>query len=107
MRRSWFLPVFLLVALTNPTFSRADEWVPLGRVVRARYGVYSHFIDVTNIVRHYAFPGGKMDVSNKTFGSDPFKGEKKQLHVVFHTPNGRYERDYDEGDTIRFAGRPD
>ena len=75
--------------------------------MRARYGVYSHFIDVTNIVRHYAFPGGKMDVSNKTFGSDPFKGEKKQLHVVFHTPNGRYERDYDEGDTIRFAERPD
>ena len=65
MRRSWFLPLFLLVALIIPTFSRADEWAPPGRVVRARYGVYNHFIDVTNIVRHYAFPGGKMDVSNE------------------------------------------
>jgi len=79
---------------------------PPGRVLRARYGVYDHFIDVTRVVRHYAFPGGKMDVSNETFGFDPFKGEKKRLHVVFDTPNGRYQRDYDEGDTIRFAGRP-
>ena len=75
--------------------------------MRARYGVYGHFIDVTRIVRHHAFPGGKMDVSNETFGFDPFKGEKKHLHVVFDTPNGRYERDFDEGDTIQFAGRPD
>ena len=87
-----------------------DATITLGRNsrnVRARFGVYNHFIDVTNVVRHYAFPAGKMDVSNKTFGYDPFKGERKQLHVVFHTPNGRYERDYDEGDTIRFAGQPD
>jgi hypothetical protein len=107
MRRSWFLLVFLLVALTIPTFSRADEWAPPGHVLRARYGVYDHFIDVTHIVRHYAFPGGKMDVSNETFGFDPFKGEKKHLHLVLDTPNGRYERDYEEGDTIRFGGRPD
>jgi hypothetical protein len=107
MRRSWFLPVLLLVALSIPTFSRADEWAPPGRVVRALYGLHGHFIDVTNIVRHYAVPGGKLDISNKTFGADPYKGERKQLHVVFHTPNGRYEHDYDEGDTIRFGGRPD
>ena len=105
MRRSWFLPVFLLVALTIPTFSRADEWAPPGRVLRARYGIAGHVINVTSVVRHYAFPGGKMDVSNETFGFDPFKGEKER--VVFDTPNGRYERDYDEGDTIRFGGRPD
>jgi hypothetical protein len=83
MRRSWSLPVFLLVALTIPTFNRADEWAPPGRVLRARYGIYGHFINVTSVVRHYAFPGGKMDVSNETFGFDPFKGEKKRLHVVF------------------------
>jgi hypothetical protein len=107
MRRSSYLPVLLLVALTIPTFSRADEWAPPGRILRARYGVYSHFINVTAIVRHYAFPGGKMDVSNGTFGFDPFKGEKKHLHLVIDTPNGRFERDYDEGDTIRFGGRPE
>jgi hypothetical protein len=68
--------------------------------------IYGHYIYVTRIIRHYAFPGGKMDVSNETFGFDPFKGGRKRLHVVFDTPNGRYERDYDEGDTIRFGGRP-
>jgi hypothetical protein len=78
MRRSWFLPVFLLVALTIPTFSRADEWAPPGRVLRARYGIDGHFINVTSVVRHYA-PDGKMDVCNHTFGFDPFKGEKKRL----------------------------
>jgi hypothetical protein len=46
-----------------------------------------------------------MDVSNETFGSDPFKGEPKTLQVVFETPNGGFERDFDEGDTIRFGGR--
>jgi hypothetical protein len=55
--------------------------------------------------RHYAFPGGKMDVSNQTFGADPFKGERKTLHVVFDTPNGGFKRDFDEGDTVRFGGR--
>lgn len=99
MHRSWFLSAFLLVALTIPTLTRADEWAPPGRIIRARYGAYGHFIDVTRIVRHYAFPGGKMDVSNETFGSDPLKGERKTLHVVFDTPNGGLKRDFDEGDT--------
>jgi hypothetical protein len=39
-----------------------------------------------------------MDVSNETFGSDPFKGERKTLQVVFDTPNGGFKRDFDEGD---------
>ena len=85
MHRSWFVSAFLLVALTIPTLTRADEWA--------------------KIVRHYAFPGGKMDVSNETFGFDPLRGERKRLHVVFDTPNGGYERDFDEGDTVRFGGR--
>jgi hypothetical protein len=105
MHRSWFLSAFLLVALTIPTLIRADEWAPPGRIIRARYGAYGHFIDVTRIIRRYAFPGGKMDVSNETFGFDPLKGERKRLHVVFDTPNGGYARDFDEGDTIRFGGR--
>ena len=84
--------------------TRADEWAPPGRVIRAVYGIHGHFIDVTRIVRHYAFPGGKMDVSNETFGFDPFRGEEKRLRVTFDTPNGRYQRVYTEGDTIRFGG---
>ena len=88
MHRSWFVSAFLLVALTIPTLSRAYEWAPPGRIIRASYGAYGHFIDVTRIVRHYAFPDGRMDVSNETFGSDPFKGERKTLQVVFDTPDG-------------------
>jgi hypothetical protein len=107
MRSSWFLPVFLLIAIIVPTLSQADEWAPPGRIVRALYGLNGHFIDVTKIVRHYAFPGGKMDVSNETFGYDPFKGEKKHLHVIFDTADGRYVRDFDENDTIRFGGKPE
>jgi hypothetical protein len=62
-------------------------------------------MDVTRVVRQYAVPGGKMDISNETFGFDPFKGEKKYLHLVLDTANGRFERDFEEGDTIRFGGR--
>ena len=104
MRRGWFLSAFLLVAMTIPTLSRADQWAPVGRVVRANYGADNHFIDVTSIVRQYVLPGAEMDVENKTFGFDPFKGQTKWLNIVIDTPNGRFHRVYEEGDTIRFWG---
>ena len=104
MHRSWFLSAFLVVAMTIPSLSRADVWAPVGRVVRATYGVYGHSIDVTPIVRRYVLPGAEMDVENKTFGFDPFKGETKWLHLIIDTPRGRFQRVYEEGDTIRFWG---
>jgi len=104
MRRGSFLSAFFLVAMTVPTLSRADQWAPVGRVVRANYGVDDHFIDVTSIVRRYVLPGAEMDVENKTFGFDPFKGETKWLNLVIDTPRGRFHRVYEEGDTIRFWG---
>jgi hypothetical protein len=89
---------------TIPTISRADEWAPVGRVVRATYGLGGHYIDVTGIVGRYVLPGAEMDVENKTFGVDPFKGETKRLTLVIDTPRGRFARVYEEGDTIRFWG---
>jgi hypothetical protein len=104
MRRGWFLSVFLLVAVTVPTLSRADEWAPVGRVVQAAYGAHGHFIDVTPIVRRFVLPGAEMDVENRTFGFDPLKGETKRLRLVIATPRGQFRRVYQEGDTIRFWG---
>jgi hypothetical protein len=104
MRKGPFLFLFLLVALTIPTPSWADVWAPVGRVVRATYGVYGHYIDVTGIVRRYVLPGAEMDVENRTFGFDPLKGETKWLNLVIDTPRGRFRRIYEEGDTIRFWG---
>jgi hypothetical protein len=105
MRRGWFLSALLLIAMTIPVLSRAfDLWAPVGRVVRASYGVYGHYIDVTGIVRRYALPAAEMDVENKTFGFDPYKGETKYLYLIIDTPRGRFQRVYEEGDTIRFWG---
>ncbi|MFY9987951.1 MAG: hypothetical protein WAK31_24555 [Chthoniobacterales bacterium] len=104
MQRSWFLSLFLVVAMTTPAIGRADVWAPVGRVVSASYGVYGHYVDVTGIVRRYVLPAAEMDVENKTFGFDPYKGETKYLNLVIDTPRGRFQRVYEEGDTIRFWG---
>jgi hypothetical protein len=104
MQRNWFLSLFLVVAMTIPSISRADVWAPVGRVVSASYGVYGHYIDVTGIVRRYVVPAAEMDVENKTFWFDPYKGETKYLNLVIDTPRGRFQRVYEEGDTIRFWG---
>ena len=104
MNRGRFLTALLLVAMTIPALSRADVWAPVGRVVHASYGVYGHYIDVTGVVRRYALPAAEMDVENKTFGFDPYKGETKYLNLVIDTPRGRFQRVYQEGDTIRFWG---
>jgi hypothetical protein len=104
MNRGWFLCALLLVAMTVPTLSRADVWAPVGRVVSATYGVYGRYIDVTGIVRRYILPAAEMDVENKTFGVDPYKGQTKYLTLVIDTPRGRFQRVYEEGDTIRFWG---
>ena len=59
---------------------------------------------MTPTVRRYILPGAEMDVENRTFGFDPFKGETKTLRLVIETPRGRFYRVYEEGDTIRFWG---
>jgi hypothetical protein len=104
MHRGWFLSALLLVAMAIPALSRADEWAPVGRVVRASYGLEGHSIDVTGIVRRYVLPAAEMDVENKTFGFDPYKGQTKYLNLIIDTPRGRFQRIYEEGDTIRFWG---
>src|ERR1700747_522856 len=104
MHRGRFLSALLLLAMTIPALSRADVWAPVGLVIHSPHGVYAHYIDVPGIVRRYVLPAAEMDVENKTFGFDPYKGETKYLNLVIDTPRGRFQRVYQAGDTIRFWG---
>jgi hypothetical protein len=53
-------------------------------------------------VRRFARDRVRFEVSNETFGIDPYKGRSKQLRVVMVRPDGeQFERSWDEGDTVR------
>jgi hypothetical protein len=106
----WLVTMALVTLVTAPCAAvRAQGYgygPPPGAVrvgiVRALYGRSGHYIDVTRIVRRYAWRGARMDVSNETFGFDPYKGKEKKLRVIFSGPGGGHERTWDEGDTVRF-----
>jgi hypothetical protein len=104
----WLLTITFLALVMAPYAAPAqDDYGPPGGeehigIVRALYGRHGHYIDVTRIVRDYAWQGAEMEVSNETFGFDPYKGEEKKLRVIFSGPDGNYERTWDEGDTVRF-----
>jgi hypothetical protein len=72
------------------------------RIVRAVYGARGRYADVTGIVRRFARDGIRFQVSNETFGVDPYKGRSKHLRVIMVRPDGvQFERSWDEGDSIR------
>jgi hypothetical protein len=72
------------------------------RIVSAVYGGRGRYVDVTRIVRHFAREGIPFEVSNETFGVDPYKGKGKHLRVVMVRPDGeQFERSWDEGDSVR------
>jgi hypothetical protein len=72
------------------------------RVVRAVYGARGRYVDVTGIVRHFARMGVPFQVSNDTFGVDPYKGQRKHLRVTMVRPDGfQFERSWEEGDRVR------
>jgi hypothetical protein len=71
-------------------------------VLRAVYGAKGRYVDVTDIVRHYARMGVPFRVSNETFGVDPYRGQGKHLRVTMVRPDGyQFERSWDEGDRVR------
>jgi hypothetical protein len=107
----WLVTVAILSLVTAPCAVQAQGYgygygPPSGTVrvgiVRALYGTRGRYVDVTRIVRRYAWPGARMEVSNETFGFDPYKGKGKKLRIIFSEAGGRYERSWDEGDTVRF-----
>jgi hypothetical protein len=87
-KNSWLLTMALLTLVTAPCtvqsqgydygFGRPPGAVRAG-IVRALYGTRGHYIDVTRIVRQYAWRGARMEVSNETFGFDPYKGKEKNF----------------------------
>jgi hypothetical protein len=76
-----------------------DEYGP--RIVRAVYGAHGRYVDVTDIVRRFARDGVRFEVSNETFGVDPYKGHSKKLKVIYEDNGGTSEKEYDEGDRVR------
>jgi hypothetical protein len=111
IRNFWLLIATLLTLVAAPCRVQAQGYgygygPPSGAVrvgiSRALYGTRGCYVDVTRIVRRYAWRGGRMEVSNETFGIDPYKGKEKKLRVIFSGPGGGYERRWDEGDTVRF-----
>jgi hypothetical protein len=84
IKNLWLLTLALLTLASAPCNVQAQGYGPPPgavhvRIVRALYGRRGHYIDVTRIVRRYARHGARMDVSNETFGFDPYKGQEKRL----------------------------
>ena len=72
------------------------------RIVRALYGTRGRYADVTEIVRRFAREGIRFEVSNETFGVDPYRGKGKHLRVTMVGHDGEeFERSWDEGDSVR------
>ncbi|MBV8175215.1 MAG: hypothetical protein JO151_11720 [Verrucomicrobia bacterium] len=114
IRRRLFLSVFLLtIAFGLGGASAQDYGPPPGyyhehhehherHIVRALYGTRGRYADVTEIVRHFDRDGIRFEVSNETFGVDPYRGQHKHLRVVMVDHDGReFERSWDEGDSVR------
>ena len=76
-----------------------EEYGP--RIVRAVYSTRGRYVDVTEVVRRFAREGVRFEVSNETFGVDPYKGHGKKLKVVYEEDGGTSEKEYDEGDRVR------
>ena len=70
--------------------------------MRALYGTRGRYADVTEIVRRFARDGIRFEVSNETFGVDPYRGKGKHLRVIMVGHDGaQFERSWDEGDSVR------
>ena len=73
---------------------------PPVRVLRALYGTKGRYIDVTRIVRSLLDGTGPFQVSNETFGIDPYRGERKWLRISYVLEGVRRDAHYAEGDLV-------
>jgi hypothetical protein len=125
IRCSLFLSVFLLVIAFGAGAAFAQDYEPgygpppgyrpeypgyyrehhehhERHIVRALYGTRGRYADVTEIVRRFARDGIRFEVSNETFGVDPYRGKGKHLRVIMvDHDGGEFERSWDEGDSVR------
>ena len=73
---------------------------PPVRVIRAFYGTKGRYVDVTRIVRSLLDGQGPFQVSNETFGIDPYRGEQKWLRISYILGGIRRDKQYAEGDLV-------
>src|SRR5271166_5046754 len=73
---------------------------PPVRVLRALYGTKGRYVDVTRIVRSLLDGTGPFQVSNETFGIDPYRGERKWLRIAYVLEGVRRDAQYAEGDLV-------
>jgi hypothetical protein len=72
-------------------------------IVSAFWGYGDRWMDVTHTVRHYAYAHLPLQVTNETFGRDPYVGKGKQLRVTYLGSNGgTYDRYFGERSTAYF-----
>jgi hypothetical protein len=86
----------------NPkgTDSGLPDRGPPVRVIRAFYGAKGRYVDVTRIVRSLLDGQGPFQVSNETFGIDPYRGEQKWLRISYILGGIRRDERYAEGDLV-------
>ena len=73
---------------------------PPVRVIRAFYGTKRRYVDVTRIVRSLLDGQGPFQVSNETFGTDPYRGEQKWLRITYIVGGIRRDGLYAEGELV-------
>jgi hypothetical protein len=90
-------------------YFRSSEYADAGpgykarlRIVDATYGAKGRYLTVTRIVRHFAWTRQPFEVSNRTFGADPFPGVPKRLKIVYLQHRTRRTHVCREGDVVRF-----
>ncbi len=81
--------------------SNGDHRSPTIQIVRALYGVRSHYVDVTRLVRQLARDRQPFMVSNETFGVDPYQGRQKWLKISYLSGDSPHDQQYKEGTQIR------
>jgi hypothetical protein len=71
------------------------------RISKAKYGARGRYSNVTARVRALARDGRAFTVSDKTFGSDPYPGQRKRLEISYWRNGSLWNRQYAEGDKVR------
>jgi hypothetical protein len=70
------------------------------QILDAAYGTRGRYTNVTRIVQNFVRIQQPFEVSNQTFGIDPYPGVRKRLKVFYSRNGARRSRIYVEGDVV-------
>jgi hypothetical protein len=71
------------------------------QILDAAYGTRGRYANVTRIVQNFVRNQQPFEVSNQTFGIDPYPGVTKRLKVFYSRNGTRRSQIYVEGDVVR------